>query len=143
MDAVDGDISSMLTVTGTVYECKTGTYAITYKVVDIAGNISSAVRIVDVYTDIKHIAELVDLYEYSEEIRHPLLKQLRNTLDQIRHHLDKSDTITALKHLENLIKHLENAELQKDITEEAKDMLLLNANALHASWTGDQFAESQ
>jgi hypothetical protein len=48
LDAVDGNLTSAITVTGTVYSNLTGAYTITYQVEDAAGNTASRTRTVQV-----------------------------------------------------------------------------------------------
>ncbi|HEU0085857.1 MAG TPA: immunoglobulin-like domain-containing protein [Candidatus Paceibacterota bacterium] len=47
-DVVDGDLTSAITKTGTVNTTAIGSYAITYRVEDAAGNVATAVRTVNV-----------------------------------------------------------------------------------------------
>jgi len=48
IDNIDGDITNRVTVTGTVNINTAGTYTLTYRVADMAGNVSTAVRTVQV-----------------------------------------------------------------------------------------------
>ena len=51
-DAVDGDLTSKLTVDGTVDTAQEGTYVLTYSVSDAAGNTATATRTVTVANDV-------------------------------------------------------------------------------------------
>ena len=51
-DAVDGDLTSAVTVDGTVDTAKEGTYVLTYSVTDAAGNTATATRTVIVANDV-------------------------------------------------------------------------------------------
>ncbi|MCR8632198.1 immunoglobulin-like domain-containing protein [Paenibacillus radicis (ex Xue et al. 2023)] len=59
LDAVDGDLTSQVTVNGTVNTNQVGTYALTYQVTDAAGNTATKTRTVNVVDGVAPIITLI------------------------------------------------------------------------------------
>ncbi|WP_068776833.1 metallophosphoesterase [Paenibacillus sp. FJAT-26967] len=80
------------------------------------------------------LTDQTNRYIQSGELGGPLAKQLTNSLEQVRHHLDKGNTKQAAGHLENFQKHLNNKALQKHIQAAAKELLNQQSDALLKAW---------
>ncbi|MGX6443631.1 family 43 glycosylhydrolase [Neobacillus sp. K501] len=100
-----------------------------YVKVTLNGNtVSSNVLAFTVTTSVDTIDQLVSEYEKKGEIQHPLASQLHNTLDQVKHHLDKGHQEQAEKKLNDCLKAIHIKD--KFIDEEAKENLVTDIHAV-------------
>lgn len=78
---------------------------------------------------------LLDDYISSGQVSGPLVKQLTNRLEQVKHHASRGAYKQAVKHMEDFLKHLNNKPMQQHISEEAKRVLSREAQALIEHWS--------
>ncbi|MBD2866496.1 immunoglobulin-like domain-containing protein [Paenibacillus oceani] len=135
-DGREGDLSSQVTVTGSVYTQAAGTYALTYRVADTSGNEATAVRTVHVTTGPDVIDQRINAGEADGDIVHSLVVKLRNSLKQAVHQLEKGDPGKAAKHIGDFRKHLDRSSTPGDISSGTRSWLELQTDALLQIWTG-------
>jgi hypothetical protein len=92
------------------------------------------VRIEDTPMSIAVMSGLIDRFAGLDELRGPLLPQLRNRLNQAEHHFGKGHNEQAEKHMNDFIASLQKGSMQQHISANAKAELLAGANALLAVW---------
>ncbi|WP_158738756.1 glycerophosphodiester phosphodiesterase family protein [Alteribacillus sp. YIM 98480] len=73
---------------------------------------------------------LLEEYDSAEKVKGPLVPQLNNSLKQAEHHSNKGSTEKAVSFLEKFIQQLEKKSMEEHVTEDAKEILLLNVQAL-------------
>ncbi|MFK9090120.1 FIMAH domain-containing protein [Bacillus salipaludis] len=83
---------------------------------------------------LESISQLINEYVAAGSMEQPLAAQLRNSIDQAKHHLDKGDKEQAIKKMTDFLKHLNNKAMEKFITEDAKAKLNAAANGLIKTW---------
>jgi hypothetical protein len=74
--------------------------------------------------------ETVEAFVQSNELTMPLSVQVRNSLKQAEHFIEKGKLDSAIHHLEHLLKHLNNEALQEHVSENAKKTLNADVNGL-------------
>lgn len=114
-----------------------GTHEVQYRSIDRVGNIEQTKSVeFSLYRipDIPYIRSLINQYEESQELQHPMGKQLYNSLGQAEHHLNKGHMDQAVKHMGEFIKHLNNETMSEKVTEEAKAVLNIIAEAIIREW---------
>lgn len=92
------------------------------------------VRIEDTPMSVAVMSGLIDRFAGLDELRGPLLPQLRNRLNQAEHHFGKGHNEQAEKHMNDFIASLQKGSMQQHISATAKAELLAGANALLAVW---------
>jgi GH43 family beta-xylosidase len=109
--------------------------AIVYVKVSLNGyTVTSNKLTVEVITSIESIDQLIDGYVEDGAIEQPLASQLSNSLDQIKHQLDKGNKPQAIKKLNDFHKHLKNKAMDKFIEDEVKRILITDTNVLLETW---------
>ncbi|TCZ78197.1 hypothetical protein E0485_08710 [Paenibacillus albiflavus] len=86
-------------------------------------------------TDIQSIRNMIEQYVMDGQLKGPLVSQLTNKLDQAEHQFTKGSTKQAIKFLQDFQKHLDNKSMQNNVTENAKENLMTNVQALIALWS--------
>lgn len=109
------------------------TVTVTLDGVTVVSNVLNVEVEVTVASLEKTIAQL----ETAATVQHPLAAQLKNSLKQAAHHLERGNAKQAVKHLEDFIKHLDNEAMEKFIEASAKQVLLADANALLQDWIAE------
>lgn len=143
-DIMSGLASAEVTIDGKVYSIdpqtqssididlagKAGSYTAAIVIVDNAGNRLEKTFKFTVTTSINSIRQLIDRFIKSEELKGSLVPQLTECLNQTQHKLDIERPDQAAKHMGDFIKHLNNEALQNDIGNNAKTVLITDAEAL-------------
>ncbi|MBS4202114.1 hypothetical protein KHA93_21120 [Bacillus sp. FJAT-49732] len=70
------------------------------------------------------LLQMLNAYESSGDIKQPLISPLRNTAEQIKHHMEKGQIKQAVKSLDDFQKMLDNKTKQKEISPEVKQVLI-------------------
>lgn len=144
-DALSGVTSAQLTVTGITYRIdlqassaidiyftgRAGNYTAAIFLEDVAGNTLETEFAFSVTVSIDSIRNLLVGYMGSGNASGPLF----NNLDQAQHHLDQGRKEQAAKHLQDFIKHLDNAALGATVSEQEKQILQVNTDALIRMWS--------
>jgi hypothetical protein len=125
-------VISPQSVTSAVYD--TGTSDLWVKVTLNGTAVESNKITITVTTDEVWIHHLLQIYESAGELGHPLAAQLTNKLDQAQHHKDKGHIDQGIKHLEDFLKHLHKDDMQKLISQPAKQALDSDVKALIKLW---------
>jgi alpha-glucosidase (family GH31 glycosyl hydrolase) len=115
---------------------KIGNYTAVITAEDKAGNILEDNFSFTVTTSIASMRSLIDGYIKTGELKGPMIPQLKNSLDQAQHQLDKGRVDQAVKHLQDFIKHLNNGALSEHVGENAKAVLKADADAIIKIWSG-------
>ncbi|MDQ0914475.1 OmpL47-type beta-barrel domain-containing protein [Paenibacillus sp. V4I5] len=114
---------------------KLGLHTLKIVIIDQAGNkTDESVRFTIAATP-EGLSSLIDRYAKAGELKGPLVNQLRNSLDQALHQLDKGDKDKAVKHMQDFLKHLNNKSMEDNVSETVKSILTADANALIESWS--------
>ncbi|MFE6799482.1 FIMAH domain-containing protein [Paenibacillus chitinolyticus] len=128
------------TVTGSVYAF-TGlepdtAYTFTVRAVHASGAVSDMSLPVTFTTSMDLLALQAGLQRFiaSGQVASPLTNQLDNALEQAAGHLQKGQSGQASKKIENFVKHLGNKAHQDAAAPEARQWLLLKAQALLRIW---------
>ena len=66
-------------------------------------------------TEIDELSRQLEEYINANEVRGPLVNQLRNSLKQAEHHLNKESERKAENFVEQFLKHMNNQPMQKHI----------------------------
>lgn len=109
-----------------------GSYTATINAEDLAGNKHQTEFAFTVTTSIHSIKILLTRYMQSGDSVGPLF----NNLDQAKRQLDKGRKDQAAKHLQDFVKHLDTPAFSKALSEEGKQILNANADALIRMWWG-------
>ncbi len=80
------------------------------------------------------LSEQLETYIDANDVRGPLVNQLRNSLKQAEHHFNKGSQQKAIDFVEKFLKHLDNKPMQKHISEQAKTDLESKANEWINLW---------
>ncbi|MBS4179080.1 family 16 glycosylhydrolase [Bacillus sp. FJAT-49731] len=83
---------------------------------------------------LEYMNDLLENYITTGEVNGPLTNQLSNSLKQADHQYVKGHQKQAIESMEDFIKHISNSALQKHITQDAKRILIENAEALIQLW---------
>lgn len=132
-DAVYGSISDPATIT-VDWAGQLGPHTVTVEVYDAAGNVAAHTYTIRVSTSLEAMEGLVERYAADGGLIAPLLTQLRNSLMQVRHHLDKGSLKQASTHMDHFRKHLNNPEMRQYRSEQVSVVLNADAEALIALW---------
>ena len=84
------------------------------------------------------LIQILEAYETAGDIKHPLISQLRNTAEQIKHHSEKGHSKQALKSTDDFMKKLNNKTKKDDISTEAKQVLTDYIQSLKQLWESDK-----
>ncbi|GMK37490.1 hypothetical protein PCCS19_05440 [Paenibacillus sp. CCS19] len=112
---------------------KPGSYAAVVIVEDAAGNTLQQTVQLKVTTSIDSMNQL--LTRYAASFNNAMSQQLHNALDQVQHKLEMNRPDQAAKHMQDFVKHLNNDSVQA-VDSHVKSVLLADAEALIAEWTG-------
>ena len=82
------------------------------------------------------ILDQLETYIQSGDVRQPLSNQLNNRLQQAIHHGEKDHRKQAIKSLSDFLKHMSNKAHANQISEQAKETLTANVEALIEKWEG-------
>ncbi|NOU70380.1 family 20 glycosylhydrolase [Paenibacillus sp. LMG 31458] len=142
-DSLSGIASQSVTVDGKLYEPGTvlnwagqlGIHFIQVSVTDQAGNTSLHTTNVSVTTSGTSMQLLLAAFSATGDVSGPLLVQLSNSLIQALDQSAKGHKDQAVKHMQNLLKHMENIDQQGNISNNAKQVLTTDANAVIAAWS--------
>lgn len=114
---------------------KIGIHNVTVTAEDYAGNRLTSNFEFEVTTSIESINTIMDNFIANGQLKGALVSQLRNSLSQAQHQLDKGRKDHAAKHMNDFRKHLNNPALAKNISEAAKTILNSDAEALINLWS--------
>ncbi|MFK7693543.1 cadherin-like beta sandwich domain-containing protein [Paenibacillus sp. HJGM_3] len=84
---------------------------------------------------IDSLIQLLSRYAAENEVRGPLVYQLREAADQAKHHYDIGNSKQGIRHLENLLKYLNNNSMQGNVSSAAKAAIQAYVSALIESWS--------
>ncbi|WHY85593.1 FN3 domain-containing metallophosphoesterase family protein [Neobacillus novalis] len=115
---------------------KLGVHTLRILAVDKAGNTLDTTLSFKVETSISSMQSLLDRYTALGDVNGPLSKQLKNSLDQADHQLNKGSKEKAAKHMQDFLKHINNKPMQGHISKSVKDVLSADAEALINLWLG-------
>lgn len=136
-DALSGVAGTGLTVDGAacaagdsiVFAGKLGEHQLVASTVDKAGNQTIVWLSFRIVTSLDSLRRLLAGFVASGELSEPsLVAQLTNSLDQVRHQLDKGRYEQAGKHLEDFLKHLDKKG--SEVAETVVAVLSTDAHAL-------------
>ncbi|NOU74995.1 hypothetical protein GC098_27025 [Paenibacillus sp. LMG 31458] len=113
---------------------KLGLHTLHIVITDLAGNATDDFIRFTTAVIPEGLSNLIDGYATAGELTNPLVNQLRNSLDQALHQLDKGDKYKAAKHMQDFLKHLDNEPMAGYVSDSAKSVLTADANALIAAW---------
>lgn len=88
----------------------------------------------NVTTSCESIKRLIDSFVESGDLFGPLVPQLNNNLAQAKQFYEDKKPDQAVKHMEDFIKHLNNPPMDSRISDNAKEILNLDAKALIEIW---------
>ncbi|PYI53807.1 FIMAH domain-containing protein [Paenibacillus flagellatus] len=146
-DPLSGVAVRSMTVTDAVYG--NGTYAdsavvdwsgrpgahiVRVEAADAAGHTVAADVTVRVTTSLDSIGALTERFIAAGDVRGPLVPQLRNALEQAKHHYGKGSVKQASSHLERYAMHLNNGPMRQHVSESAKAALAADADYLLRLW---------
>jgi hypothetical protein len=142
-DAHSGVATRVLTVNGSVYAegvpldfaGRLGDHLIGVSATDAAGNKAEQTYTLRIYASVEGMLWLLDRYAATGDVSGPLIPQLRNSLEQVRHQYDKGHMKQAEKHMGDFLKRMNNLSHQEHISDLAKQALTVDANDLIARWT--------
>ncbi|MFK7693572.1 OmpL47-type beta-barrel domain-containing protein [Paenibacillus sp. HJGM_3] len=142
-DALSGIASQELTLDGKRLENgasidlagKLGPHLLRVVITDQAGNTTDASFGLTMIATPEGVANLMNRYVEARELKGPLVDQLRNSLKQALHQLDKGDRGMAAKHMEDFLKHLNNEPMADQVSEAAISVLRIDATALMKEWS--------
>jgi exo-1,4-beta-D-glucosaminidase len=83
---------------------------------------------------LERIQEQLEKYISTNDVRSPLTNQLRNTLQQAIHHVEKGHREEAIKSLNDFVKLMNNKAQQDQVSERAKEKLTEDINHLISNW---------
>ncbi|RKL67027.1 hypothetical protein CR203_10935 [Salipaludibacillus neizhouensis] len=87
---------------------------------------------------IESLRSLIHYYNESDELRSPLLNQLKNRLNRVEIHFENDRMTQAIRHMEDFLKHQNKSPMQGYISESAKEDLEAKVKELLKMWSGDQ-----
>lgn len=107
-----------------------------YAVVTLDGiKVESNKITVTVDTSAESISRLINCYTKSNDLVGPLVPQLTNNLTQAKMFMAEKKVDQAVIHLGDFIKHLNNPPMDSRISDAAKEILNLDAQALIDKWS--------
>ncbi|PZE19871.1 Ig-like domain-containing protein [Paenibacillus xerothermodurans] len=114
---------------------KPGPHTLKIVITDQAGNTTNeSVRFLISVTP-EGVSSLIDRYAAAGELQGPLVNQLRNSLNQARHQLEKGDKDKAANHMGDFLQHLDKKSQDDNVSDTAKAVLTADANALIEAWS--------
>ncbi|EKN64756.1 metallophosphoesterase [Neobacillus bataviensis LMG 21833] len=142
-DETTGVVSQSLTLDGKPYQQgsevdlagKLGVHTLRIVAVDTAGNTLDTTLRFKVETSIPAMQSLLDRYTAVGDVNGPLIPQLKNSLDQADHQMNKGSKEKAAKHMQDFLKHINNKPMQGHISKSVKDVLTSDAEALINLWS--------
>ncbi|WP_158302229.1 FIMAH domain-containing protein [Paenibacillus mesophilus] len=142
-DAHSGVASRVLIVNGSVYAegmpldfaGRPGDHLIRVSATDMAGNRVELSYTLRIYASVEGMLQLLDRYAATGDVSGPLVPQLRNSLEQVRHQFDKGHLKQAEKHMGDFLKRMNNLSQQDHISSLAQQVFTGDANDLIARWS--------
>ncbi|KRE49858.1 Ig-like domain-containing protein [Paenibacillus sp. Soil724D2] len=114
---------------------KLGLHTLRIVITDQAGNTTDESVGLTITATPEGVSKLMDRYVEAGELKSPLVEQLRNSLNQALHQLDKGDKDNAAKHMQDFLKHLNNEPQANNVSAAVMFVLGTDANALITEWS--------